>query len=116
MGDERQEREQEVFHACLDLNHAQRDSYLKLACGSDTDLRMRVERLLAAHAHVEKATLSPPLHSLIDEDVADCIGPYRLLRVLGEGGMGIVYEAEQLEPVHRRVALKIVKHGMNTKE
>ena len=49
-------------------------------------------------------------------DVTDCIGPYQLVRVLGEGGMGTVYEAEQLEPVQRRVALKIVKLGMDTRE
>ena len=88
----------------------------KHACDPDTDLRARVARLLAAHAQAEKGTFSPPLHALIPEDLTDSIGPYRLVRVLGEGGMGTVYEAEQLEPVRRRVALKIVKLGMDTQE
>ena len=44
------------------------------------------------------------------------VGPYRVLQVLGEGGMGVVYEAEQTQPVRRRVALKLMKVGMDTKE
>ena len=110
------DREQELFHACLDLPATQRVAYLDRACGADADLRARLERLLVAHARAENGTFSPPLHALIPEDLADSIGPYRFVRVLGEGGMGIVYEAEQQEPVRRRVALKIVKLGMDTQE
>ena len=118
MGDEHHDhaREQELFHACLELSPAERDAYLAETCGGDRLLGARVGRLLAAHAQAEHVTLSPLLHSLITGDVADCIGPYQLVRVLGEGGMGTVYEAEQLEPVQRRVALKIVKLGMDTRE
>ena len=110
------DREQELFHACLELPPAERDAYLEHACGADPHLLARASRLLAAHLRAEQGTLKLPLQALMPEDVADCIGPYRLVRVLGEGGMGTVYEAEQLEPVHRRVALKIVKPGMDTRE
>jgi non-specific serine/threonine protein kinase/serine/threonine-protein kinase len=116
MGERHHDREEELFHACLDLAPAERDAYLAQACRGDPRLRARAERLLAAHAGVEQATLSPPLHALISEGLAERIGPYRVVRVLGEGGMGTVYEAEQLEPVRRRVALKIVKPGMDTRE
>jgi serine/threonine protein kinase len=46
----------------------------------------------------------------------DRIGPYRIVRILGQGGMGLVYEAEQLEPLRRTVALKVIRHGMDTRE
>jgi len=111
-----EDHEQALFLACLDLAPAERAAYLKEVCGEDAGTRERVERLLAAHEQTAKLTLSPPLHSLISEDASERIGLYRLLRMLGEGGMGTVYEAEQLEPVRRRVALKIVKLGMDTKE
>ncbi len=66
---------------------------------------------------------TPPLGSedeptrvgTLDEAVPERIGPYRLLQRLGEGGMGVVWEAEQSEPVHRRVALKLIKPGMDSK-
>lgn len=109
------EREQELFHSCLDLPHAERDTFLKNACGPDADLRKRIERLLEAHACAEQAGLDA---TVLRTDLCETesIGPYRLIRVLGEGGMGMVYETEQSEPVHRRVALKIVKLGLNTRE
>jgi serine/threonine protein kinase len=109
------EREEELFHACLDHPPGQWESYLNEACGDDDELRNRLKRLLAVHAGADNATLSPSMLQSIRQQM-ETIGPYRLIRILGEGGMGTVYEAEQLEPVRRRVALKIVKPGMHTKE
>lgn len=109
------EGEQQVFQACLDAPGDEREECLERLCGPDEALRARVRRLLEAHANAEELTFSTPVLRAIAEDL-ETIGPYRIVRVLGEGGMGTVYEAEQLEPVRRRVALKIVKLGMDTKE
>src|SRR5215831_951000 len=109
----RQQREEEFFQACLELAQAEWSSYLKQAC-RDSSLRYRIERLLEAHRRAENAP-SNRRRSLPVEDVPVHIGPYRLTRLLGEGGMAVVHEAEQLEPVRRRVALKIVKLGMDTR-
>ncbi len=108
-------REEELFHACLELPPTERHAYLERTCAGDARLQERIERLLAAHQRAAVDTLRP-LRSLSLEDAPDLIGPYRLAEVLGEGGMGVVYAAEQLEPVRRRVALKIIKLGMDSKE
>jgi non-specific serine/threonine protein kinase/serine/threonine-protein kinase len=109
------EREQEIFQACLDLPPSERQAHLDETCPGDSVVRARIERLLAAHERAERATLHP-LGPLSLDLVADHIGPYRLTGVLGEGGMGIVYDAEQQQPVQRRVALKVLKLGMDTRE
>src|SRR5215813_9380699 len=109
----RQQGEEELFHACLELAQAEWSSYLEHAC-ADSHLRYRVERLLAAHRKAENAPLNRR-RSFPVEDAPVHIGPYRLIGLLGEGGMAVVHEAEQLEPVRRRVALKIVKPGMDTR-
>jgi serine/threonine-protein kinase len=103
-----------IFQACFDLTPAGRVAYLDAACADDPVLRLRVERLLAAHERADRATLQP-LAGLALDTIPDVIGPYRLLGLLGEGGMGVVYEAEQLEPVRRAVALKVVKLGLDTR-
>jgi serine/threonine protein kinase/tetratricopeptide (TPR) repeat protein len=109
------EREQQVFNACLALTPPERAAYLERTCVGDAALQERVERLLVAHERAEQETLHP-LRNATVEDLPDIIGPYRLDGVLGEGGMGVVYDAEQLEPVRRRVALKVVKLGMDTRQ
>jgi serine/threonine protein kinase/tetratricopeptide (TPR) repeat protein len=107
--------EQDLFDACIRLSPPEQEDFLERACDGDDDLRDRVRRLLAAHLRAEARTLRP-LETLSDQAMPDTIGPYELVGVLGEGGMGVVYEAEQRHPVQRRVALKIVKIGMDTRQ
>jgi serine/threonine protein kinase len=97
--------------------------YLDGACGEDTELRRRVEALLEAHVADESLLDEPAIeleatidHSQIAERPGAEIGPYRLIEQIGEGGFGVVFLAEQTEPVRREVALKVVKAGMGTKE
>jgi len=127
-------RELAVFSAALELPASERAAYLQQACADDAALRLHVEALLGVH---EKALtfLEAPAHGLDAsalegeiagatarisgspaEKVGDRIGRYKLLQQIGEGGCGVVYMAEQEEPVRRRVALKVIKLGMDTKE
>jgi eukaryotic-like serine/threonine-protein kinase len=116
------ERGQAIFDGALQLPSNQRASYVEQACADDTRLCGQVKGLLGAH---EKADgfLDPrtvPLETVVvpipvTEKPGDKIGRYKLLQQLGEGGCGIVYMAEQEEPVRRRVALKVIKLGMDTK-
>ncbi|CAN5189702.1 hypothetical protein BH10PLA2_BH10PLA2_20520 [soil metagenome] len=99
----------------------ERHEYLDGACAGDKDLRADVESLLEASVRAGSFMAAPvPAFSNAGDvpQAADCpgkmIGPYKLLQQIGEGGMGVVYMAEQHEPVRRRVALKIIKPGMNT--
>jgi eukaryotic-like serine/threonine-protein kinase len=111
-----------IFDAAIELPPEQRAAYLHEACGGDDSLRQRVEALLLAHESAE-AFMDHPAVDLQRETVVvkpaeqagDRIGRYKLLQQIGEGGCGVVYMAEQEEPVHRRVALKIIKLGMDTK-
>jgi serine/threonine protein kinase/tetratricopeptide (TPR) repeat protein len=114
----------EVFFAALEKESAEaRAAYLDEVCGNDPDLRRRVERLLEAQPKVGSFMDAPaagPTLSLAAAEATEgpgtVIGPYKLLEQIGEGGMGIVYMAEQTEPVRRTVALKIIKPGMDTKQ
>jgi serine/threonine protein kinase/tetratricopeptide (TPR) repeat protein len=116
MDDVREEREQHLFLACLEIDAEKRDVYLIEASRGNIELQRRLQRLLAAHARSQEMDFTPLAGSRIAELATATVGPYRIIRTLGQGGMGTVYEAEQLTPVRRRVALKIVKLGMDTKE
>ena len=117
--------EQAVFAEALlrDTPHA-RLAYLEATCGADAALRQRVEALLRAAENAGDFLETPPsgLGAVATLDLGDLsekpgdkIGRYKLLQQIGEGGCGVVYMAEQEEPVRRRVALKVIKLGMDTK-
>ena len=98
-------------------------SYLDEACGSDSNLRSRLEALLAAHEEAGDFIESPALQGDMTVDgspstevIGTTIDRYRLLERIGEGGMAVVYRARQEQPIHRDVALKIIKLGMDTEQ
>ncbi len=107
-----------LFQALEIESKAQRAAFLTEACGGNLKLRHDVEKLIQDHAAAGNFLESPALQVTSDtpptEFVGKQIGPYKLLQILGEGGMGVVYMAEQREPVERRVALKLVKPGMGS--
>jgi serine/threonine protein kinase len=112
-----------IFTEALRLTSSERTVYLDRACGDDGELRRKVEALLKAHTKVgDFLETSPhgiprpsPQQPLVGEKPGDRIGHFKLLQQIGEGGCGIVFMAEQEEPVRRRVALKIIKPGMDSK-
>ncbi len=115
---------EEILQAAVEKKTpAERAAFLDGACGPDAELRARVEGLLQAHeaagSFLEQPLFeSPPTsaESLGLEKPGTVIGPYKLLQQIGEGGMGTVFMAEQTEPVKRKVALKVIKPGMDSKQ
>src|SRR5262245_13571209 len=101
---------------------AERDAYLDRACAGDVVLRRRVEQLLQARPKAENflESLAPKsvatVQELIGEHPGTVVGPYKLLEQIGEGGFGIVFVAEQHQPLRRKVALKVLKPGMDTRQ
>jgi Protein kinase domain len=120
------QREAALFTAALERSLAERAAFLDGACLGDAALRQRLEALLAAHEQSDDALAEPtpaarPTMKLDladgpDETVGQKIGRYKILEKIGEGGCGVVYVAEQTEPVRRRVALKVIKLGMDTRQ
>jgi serine/threonine protein kinase len=100
----------------------QRCAYLDQACAQNTELRTRVEDLLRAYQQAGNFLGGiPPLNdTMADPPLVECpgtvVGPYKLLQQIGEGGFGVVFLAEQQRPVYRRVAFKVIKPGMDTRE
>jgi serine/threonine protein kinase/Tol biopolymer transport system component len=115
--------EEIIFNTAIHLEEpAERKKYLAEACKDDIKLRANVEALLKAH-NVEGNFLDFPIFdsditfedSPLSESPGTVIGRYKLLERIGEGGMAVVYMAEQKKPISRKVALKIIKLGMDTK-
>ncbi|HEV7926711.1 MAG TPA: protein kinase [Verrucomicrobiae bacterium] len=121
--------EDALFAAAWHLSTRQRTSFLTNVCRADPELRLRLEERLAKLAPSTESTSDLETESEFDADatitsegvlpreelIGQTIGRYKLIEMLGEGGFGTVYVAEQEEPVKRRVALKITKLGMDTK-
>jgi WD40 repeat protein/serine/threonine protein kinase len=110
-----------IFKAVVKLAPERRAAYLDQACGTDQELRREVESLLRAHDAPSSFLQEPPARPPetvdeppISERPGTVIGPYKLLEQIGEGGFGIVFMAEQTRPVRRKVALKVLKPGMDT--
>ena len=120
------ERVEYLFMEALGRSPTERRKYLEQMCQQDQSLQAEVEALLRAHAEgtlgpapprSEKAAASPAANDeWQDKFLGTRVGPYKLLEKIGEGGCGAVYLAEQAEPIRRRVALKIIKLGMDTRE
>ena len=131
--------EETIFAAAIEkASPAERAAFLDGACGGDVELRQRIEALLTAHAKsgdlldpfardsamTTDVTSDPDTGPIdhqpgarpITEGPGSRIGAYKLLQQIGEGGMGVVYMAEQDKPVRRKVALKIIKPGMDSRQ
>jgi len=112
-----------IFKAAVKLPADQRVAYLDQACGANAELRSEVESLLRAHEapgsfpldHTSRSQATGD-YQPIRENVGTVIGPYKLMEKIGEGGFGLVFVAEQQQPVRRKVALKIVKPGMDSRD
>jgi len=119
-------REELLFALAPTKPVSERVVWLDREFGDDKELRARREALLAAHeqpetllatqAEAARPTIKLDLADAPDEAVGQTLGRYKLLEQIGEGGCGMVYVAEQKEPVRRKVALKVIKLGMDTKQ
>jgi len=124
--------EGELFSAAVQIaDPAERAACLDRTCGGNSELRRRVEALLKAYeqagsflqqaaaeprATAEQSKGEPALRHDPSEGPGALIGPYKLLQQIGEGGMGVVWMAEQTQPVQRKVALKLIKSGMDSRQ
>ena len=110
----------DIFSEALDKQTPDElEAYLNEVCGVNNELRTKIESLLKAHSKAGDFLEIPAISldkSLSIEGPGTKIGNYELLELIGEGGMGLVYLAQQKEPISRKVALKIVKLGMDTKQ
>ncbi len=115
-----EKNEVDLFTEAMQLPAEQRSAFLRAACGGNAELQANVEALLRAHVESGEFLEQAPAEvkaqtKLPGEKAGDWVGRYKLLQQIGEGGCGVVFMAEQEEPLRRRVAIKIVKPGMDTK-
>jgi eukaryotic-like serine/threonine-protein kinase len=110
--------ERSIFEAAIEKGSPEeRAAYLDQVCGSNEGLRKEVEALLAAHDQLGSVhPVTTVEHPRPSEAPGTVIGPYKLLQQIGEGGMGTVFMAEQTQPVKRKVALKVIKSGMDSRQ
>ncbi|TWU28993.1 serine/threonine protein kinase [Novipirellula artificiosorum] len=121
---DRQQKIRELFDEAIEIeSHSERHQFVDQACHGDQELQREVYTLLNAHAGAGSFLDSPPKEiqptvaaAGAQEEPGTQIGPYKLLQKLGEGGFGVVYMAQQTTPIRRKVALKIIKQGMDTQQ
>jgi serine/threonine protein kinase/Tol biopolymer transport system component len=120
---EQRKDEEAIYYEAISKSEGERRVYLEDVCGGDEELLGRLEALLLAREESESFLEEPVLGTDItwsgkplSEVEGTVIGRYKLLEKIGEGGMAVVYMAEQQEPIHRKVAIKIIKAGMDTKQ
>ncbi len=120
---ERERRVEELHSAALQRDASERDDFLRQACAGDAELRHAVESLLGYEQQLDGFLEIPALQTVTAgaaaqerSQVGQTLGPYHLVQRIGEGGMGEVWLAEQKQPVRRRVAIKLIKTGMDTRE
>src|SRR6266436_4514354 len=113
----------ESFLAALEVAPEDRAAWVERECAADPGLREQLRLMLAAHDTPQSLLDRPAASNLvatIDEPVTErpgtVIGPYKLLEQIGEGGFGVVFMAEQTQPVRRKVALKVLKPGMDSRQ
>jgi serine/threonine protein kinase len=118
---ERSNQAKAVFLAAIEEHAPERwAAFLEQACAGDGRLRAEVEKLLQAHSELgtfdepPRSALAPTVDRALGKPPGTAVGPYKLLEQIGEGGFGVVFLAEQEHPVRRKVALKVLKPGMDS--
>ncbi len=117
----RSELLEHIFNLAFDAPPEQRQTLIERECGGDLELQSQVEQMLAG-AHDDRFLADPSLENTIQsfghaiDQPGSTVGPYKLIQQIGEGGFGVVYAAEQDRPVRRKVAIKIIKLGMDTRQ